>query len=86
VFACHGRSLNSYLAAPGNPRVGRISSIRCRNGDGYDGADQSAVIHINLRTSSSPSVGARVVGSGWESLDGRPIGITLSREVRQEAR
>jgi hypothetical protein len=34
-------------------------------------------IGIKLRTSSSPSVGARVVGSGWEGLDGRPRPVPL---------
>src|SRR5713101_8607663 len=35
-------------------------------------ADLSALIGINLRKSSSPSVGAREVRSGGEGLDGRP--------------
>src|SRR5260370_31593101 len=49
-------SLNKIIGIPEHPRR----------------ADQSAVICIKLRISSSPSVGARVVERGWEGLDGRP--------------
>ena len=37
----------SHLSAPGNPSVGRISSIRGRIREGCDGADKSAVGTIN---------------------------------------
>ena len=41
-------------------------------------ADQSAIIRINLRKSPSNHVGARVVGGGWEGLDGRPRPVPLA--------
>jgi len=47
-------------------------------------ADQSAVIGINpsrkAEQETGRSVGARVVGSGWEGLHGRPICIKLRKE------
>src|SRR5207302_1960311 len=41
------------------------------------GDHKGSPIRLNLRTSPSPSVGARAVGSGREGLYGRPISIKL---------
>ncbi len=62
------------LAPTDHPTSSRIPWLRLMS----IGRDKSGPIRINLTTSPSTSVGARVAGKGGEGLDGRPSSLAAT--------